>query len=566
MQTKNHRAKGASSRAKKSMAGRALLPAGMAPLTAIATALVVLAPGASSAMEFDTGTEDVKIRFDNTVKYSAAWRVKDLDPRVAATTVNPNLDDGDRNFNKGMISNRLDLLSELDVQYRNVGARLSGAAWYDEVYNRHTDNNGSGVFNGFSHGPNEFADATRKLHGRKAEFLDAFVFGKFTPGDMNLNLKAGRFTQLYGESLFFGNNGIAAAQSSPDIIKLMSVPSSQFKEIMRPVGQLSANLQLNSQWAVGGYYQLEWRKARLPGAGSYFSMADFLDAGGEQVWAGPGQSFSRGRDLAARDSGQGGVQVKFKSGDWEFGGYAAQFHDKFPQFYFRPGVNPGAAPTAIGDYVLVYGEKIKVYGASASTVLGDTNVATEVSFRDNQPLVGLGNVIIDPTGRGNGSGNAMYPVGKTFHAQVSAISVLSASPLWQAASFAGELAFNRRLSITRNADQLDPHATRNAAAMRFIFQPEYFQVAPGVDLKVPIGVGYGLKGRTSINGMGFPPEHGGDVSIGVSADVKHSWQASLTYTHYMGRPRGTVDAAGSLTYGQNLKDRNFIALSVQRTF
>ena len=81
--------------------------------------------------------------WDNTVKYSAAWRVRDVDSNVADNSIGPqaNTNDGDLNFDKGLISNRLDLLSEFDLRYkRNYGLRLSGAAWYDDVYNKSNDN------------------------------------------------------------------------------------------------------------------------------------------------------------------------------------------------------------------------------------------------------------------------------------------------------------------------------------------------------------------------------------------------------------------------------------------
>jgi hypothetical protein len=67
-----------------------------------------------------------------------------------------------------------------------------------------------------------------------------------------------------------------------------------------------------------------------------------------------------------------------------------------------------------------------------------------------------------------------------MHLNVSAISVMGASALWDGASFLGEFAFNRRLSVSDNANQLDPLATKDASAIQFIFQPEYFQVLPGV--------------------------------------------------------------------------------------
>ncbi|MCQ4347205.1 DUF1302 domain-containing protein [Pseudomonas stutzeri] len=535
---------------------------------AVAGAVAGLSAGAPAlAFQIDSGNPDLRMSWDNTVKYSAAWRVKDADSDIADNSIGPqaNTNDGDLNFDKGLISNRLDLLSEFDLRYqRKYGLRLSGAAWYDDVYNKSNDNPGAlggALVNSRSVAYDKFTDDTEKLHGRKAELLDAFVYGSFAPGDMNLNAKAGRFTQLYGESLFFGSNGIAAAQTSLDLIKALSVPNSQFKEILRPVGQVSGQLQINSDVSIGAYYQLEWRKSRLPAAGSYFSFADFVDEGGESLILGPGLSVFRGDDIEARDSGQGGVQLKFRSGDTEYGIYAAQFHDKMPQFYVYPDT---------GIYEMVYAEDIRTVGFSFSTLVGETNVAGEISFRDNMPLVASGNTVILPASLGaDGGDDAAFPKGRTLHANLSAISVLAATPLWDGASFIGEFAFNRRLSVTDNKDQLDPRATRDAGALQFVFTPEYFQVAPGLDLQVPIGLSYGLFGRSSVNGALFPANHGGNVSIGLKAEYQKTWQASLGYTHYYG-PDGSVikydTAVPELSYNNFHGDRDFVSFSVQRTF
>lgn len=539
---------------------------------ATALALTLLGSGGASAVAIDTGNPDVALSWDNTVKYSAAFRVRNANPSVADNSLGPqaNTNDGDLNFGKGLISNRLDLLSELELRYKkDFGFRLSGAAWYDDVYNRGNDNPGAlggALVNSRSVRYDEFTRGTEQLHGRKAELMDAFGYINFAPGEMNVNVKGGRFTQLYGESLFFGNNGIAGAQTPLDLIKALSVPNSQFKEIARPVGQLSTQVQLSPTVSIGAYYQLEWRKTRLPAAGSYFSFADFVDVGGESLILGPGAVLYRSQDIEPRNSGQGGFQVKFKSGDAEYGFYAAQFHDKLPQFYARPGVNVRAG--SVGDYVMVFGENIRTVGASVSTLVGETNVAAELSFRDNMPLVASGNAVIT-NADSNGKGRAAYPVGKTMHLNVSAISVFGASALWEGASFLGELAYNRRLSISDNADQLDPLATKDASALQFIFQPEYFQVVPGVDLQVPIGMSYGISGRSSVNGALFPSEHGGNVSIGVKADYQKTWQAGLNYTHYIGSAGSVVrygTAVPELSYQNFHGDRDFVSLSVQRSF
>ena len=83
------------------------------------------------AVEISTDNTDLSIRWDNTVKYSAGFRVKNRSDTLVA---DPNQDDGDRNFKWGLVSNRLDLLSEFDLTCKNdLGFRTSGAGWYDTV-------------------------------------------------------------------------------------------------------------------------------------------------------------------------------------------------------------------------------------------------------------------------------------------------------------------------------------------------------------------------------------------------------------------------------------------------
>ena len=178
--------------------------------------------------------------------------------------------------------------------YRNFGGRVSAAAWYDTVYNRTNDNGSPATANQISVPYNEFTHATRDVHGGNAELLDAFLFGSGDLGDATWSLRAGKHTIVWGESLFFGANGIAGAQSPVDVVKLSSVPNSLFKETIRPVGQISGQLEFTPHLSIAGYYQYEWRKSRLAAVGSYFSNTDIIDAGGERLIVG-GPLYSRRR-------------------------------------------------------------------------------------------------------------------------------------------------------------------------------------------------------------------------------------------------------------------------------
>lgn len=535
--------------------------AALRPLAALMAACGALAALPAQAFEIETGNADLKARWDNTFKYSNAFRLKSPSPLLVS---DPNLDDGNRNFGKGLISNRVDLFSEFDIGYKNVGARLSGAAWYDTVYNRKNDNDSPATANALSVPHNEFTRETRELHGRKAELLDAYVYARFDLDGRQGTVRLGKHTLLYGESLFFGANGIAGAQAPVDVIKALSVPGSQVKEVLRPVQQISAQLQLSPEVSVGAYYQLKWEKTRLPGVGSYFSGLDIGGPGSERLLMPaamapfPNAAFFATGDVKAKDSGQGGVQLRFrpKGGDTEFGLYALQFHAKTPWVVATVpnGINP--ATGQFGTYHFAYAENIKLYGASFSTTLGDAGVAGEFSVRRNNALTSQGQTTYDEITRGN-----------TAHAQVSVLYAVNSTPLWDSAQLAAEVAWNRITSVTNAPANLDPEATRDAWGFRVLFEPSWYQVLPAFDLSMPINIGYAPKGRSAVAPIGT--DKGGDLTIGLNGEYAKQWKFGLSYTHYFGSESLMLD--GSVLRYNNLfkqssKDRDFIAFTVQRTF
>ncbi|MDZ5111375.1 DUF1302 domain-containing protein [Pseudomonas putida] len=548
-------------------------PAGLSGLrfqTLALAALATLGSAPSEAFMIETDNPDLKVLWDTTAKYSAAFRVEGQDSRLTSQPQPnwPNTDDGDRNFDKGLISNRLDLLTEFDLTYKQrYGFRVSGAGWYDTEYQGDNDNDSPATANAISVDHDEFTSGTRKLHGGNAEVLDAFVFGRFDLGTMPVTGRLGRHTILWGESLFFGANGIANAQAPVDVVKAQSVPNTQFKELMRPVNQVSGQLQLTPDIAIGAYYQLEWEKSLLPGAGSYFSGVDFLGNGSERMLLADDGStyFRRISDMKAKDSGQGGVQLRFRIGEVDYGLYAVRYNEKAPQIYVLPGVGAGVTDAGVraGSYRWVYPEDVRSFGASASRTFGEVNVAGEISVRRNTPL--NSDAQVDITGTGDNDGNALYAVGNSVHAQVNWLASLGPSFISNEADFVGEIAWNRLTSVTKNPNALNPNADRDATNIRMVYEPKYRQVYPGVDLSVPVGMGYGIDGNSSVVGA-FLGEHVGDVNIGLNATYLDVWRFGVSYTHYFGPVDNAIDSDGHASYKQNMADRDFVAMTVRRTF
>lgn len=535
-----------------------------AALTALAFACAarVLCANAAELLQSD-GWE---LRWDNTLRYTAASRLSHYNDDLVA---DPNGDDGDRNFAPGLISDRFDLLSELDLSHGPFGIEASGAAWYDTVYHQTNANDSPATFNPFSVPHNQFTHATEILHGEDADLLNAFAYGSFNVDDIPISFRIGRHTLLWGESLFFANNGIAAGQAPIDAIKAASEPEAEAKELFLPVAQASLTIQPRPDLSFAFYNQFEWRRDRLPGSGSYFSDADYLDAGGERLIVAPGQYLYRTPDDTPSASGQFGASMHVTSDDVDYGFYALQFHAKEPQIFtfFYP-----AGGDSVGAYWLKFPSYVQAYGASFSAYAGESTLAGEISVRHNMPLVSQTLASL-PGGGGNGgygglayarlrgSGSApvpetdvlSYATGNTLQAQLSSVSTLSPNAVWQGADFSAEIAANDRLNVTQSADLLASGRDSFAAALRAVFEPHYYEVLPALDLSVPIGVGYDLIGKSSVDSS--MNDGAGDLEIGVSATYRTVWEGSLTFTHFVGPPDR-----------QPFGDRDFISISLQRTF
>lgn len=570
-------------------------------------AVTALSLPAAQAFQIDTGDSELKVRLDLTPKFSLGYRLKDPSPALTRldVAVDPgtvNEDDGDHNFDKGLVSRRFDLLAELDVTGPRFGGRLSATAWHDGAYRGRNDYKGTALYAGgaplgpvvstannqFGQAQDEFLPATRRQHGRGGEVLDAFVYLKGDIGDMKANLRIGKHTLQWGESLFFGQNGIANAQGPVDIAKIVSVPGWQFKEVLLPVEQVSGTLRLAEGLQLGAYYQFKWRKSKLPGVGSYFSNQDYIGGGRVNFGVAPNGApielpVLESADNRPKDSGQGGVQLRWSptGGDFEYGFYAVQYHDKTPSGLVFDFAN--------GNVHVAYASKIRAYGASVTASTGQLNWALEASLRQNTPLNSDPAVVGGPSPIAScdtSSATPCYAVGNTAHLQLSGIYVLQPSALWQGGALLGEIAYNRRLKVTRDIFAIgpngtsagiggvDPNTTKGAFALRLLFEPSYFQVANGLDLSLPMGLGYNFGGRSSaIGNFAGGVSDGGDWSLGIKARYQNAWNVSLSYNGFFGKAKTftetLVPGSGSprqLSFGQSLRDREYVAFSASTTF
>jgi hypothetical protein len=458
---------------------------------------------------------DVKLELDTTLSYSSAWRVEDPETSLLGSSGNAEFDSGDQALSA------FGLLVDADLSWKEYGAFLRGRTLYDTVY---TDD--------------KFHPKTQDRHGEDTEILDAFVYGNFELGGAPVTLRAGRQAVFWGESLLvFGS--IATALNPLDTTKA-NAPGVEAKELIMPTGQVYGQISTpDSKLTLASFYKWEWESSRFDESGSYFSTNDALDEAGEFILH-PG--IPRGDDVDADDDGEYGVALRYlaDNGD-EVGLFFANYHENMPLLNinvtgFLPSP-PYPAGIPVGTYNLEYQEDVQLYGATYSTVFGDTNVAAEVSYRDNLK-VGMATML------------PSYQEAQFLQVQVSAFHVFGDLGIADSALLAAEWGYNEVLDFDENELAADKRATGGKVK----FTMDYFNVANGLDLQVPIALAYNPEGVTSYAISGF---NKGAHSASIGADFTYLgvYKAGVNYTTFFG------DAEDN-----NKTDRDYIALNLKYTF
>ena len=546
--------------------------------TAAAIAAVLGTCGVAGAFEIETGNEDLAIHWDNTFRYTLAQRVKGQSKDLIGSI---NQDDGDRNFNVGIVSSRLDLLSEADVVYKkNFGVRVSGAGWYDPIYRMSLDNNSPQTSNhlGANGQPalGQPDSVKRRYGGPSGELLDAFVFGKLDMGEVPLSVRVGRHTIYWGEAFFpaAGSNSISYGQSPLDLAKALAMPGVELKEIFRPLNQVSFTVQPTQDLTFAGQYYLQWEANTFPEGGTYLGMLDGMMNDGESFFlpVGPGGApvpVRNGGDHTPREARDWGLKASYspEAINATIGFYYRNFSDKMPQVLLD----------ATG-YHFDYKSNIDLYGISfAKNILG-ISVGSEVSYRRNMPLTSQW---FAPAGAR----------GDTMHAVVNFLSLLPKTPVFDSGSAILEFAYGRWNRVTSNSNFFTgtpgtnilggptnvgvDHATRDNSTMTVNVVPEWKQVMPGIDLSMPLNFSVGLHGNAATLTGGA--KDSGNYSAGLSLDLYNKYKIDLTYAAFFGivHPdgNGQIFPPGLAAPGQGagdaiamLRDRDLLSLTLKTSF
>ena len=368
-------------------------------LAAFALALVfALCAAPANAWDFSQG--ELEGSLDVTLSHGVTFRGGSRDNRLigatnggAATSVNA--DDGNLNYDSGIVSNASKFIGELDLNLGSFGAFARAHGFFD-----FENQNGERA-------RHELSDEAKDLVGTDFEMLDLYLTGSFDLGGAAMDIKLGNHVVSWGESTFIQNS--INVINPFDVTKLRT-PGAELRDGLVPVPMVSATASLNDYVSLEGFYQVKWEKTEIDPPGSYFSTSDFVGAGGNRVVLGwgaiPDTGFSyealgrgitqainadlqgfripspaapgtlvplpqraqpvfdphflnvyRGGDNEPEDSGQWGIALRYLAeelNNTEFGFYVVNYHSRLPVLSGRTGTIQGVtdglfAAAAVGS-------------------------------------------------------------------------------------------------------------------------------------------------------------------------------------------------------------------------
>ena len=355
-----------------------------APTTAgfaLAGLLPLLVAAQVQAVEFSFADEEVTGSIDTTISYGQLWRVQGQ----SKTNDDINTNDGNRNFDTGLVSEVFKITTDAEVKYQNYGAFVRGTAFYDtqimDKRNDYYDASGSAQPSQNYPKNDSFTHDTRHTAGRNAEILDAYVYGNWDIAEKPVTARLGKQVFNWGEGIFY-RGGINT--TNPVDAAKFRLPGSELKEVLIPIEAFNFSIGLTDNLSMESFYQFNFKETAVDPVGTYFSETDLFAEGGNTAYKdfsgtplatavpgygaiaaglgggggpmgqailagaksaglyGGGQNFTAGSisrvakigsDDNARDDGQWGTSFKYiaeELNSTEFGAYFVNYHAKEP--------------------------------------------------------------------------------------------------------------------------------------------------------------------------------------------------------------------------------------------
>ena len=221
--------------------------------------------GAMPAQAIEFGEGEFQGSLDTTISHGLTYRVGKRDPLLASKT---NSNDGNLNYDRGLVSNTSKFTTDLDIGTGDFGAFVRASGFIDfENQNGERERT-------------PLSDDAKDRVGRNLELLDAYVTASFDVGDTIVDARLGRHVLNWGESTFIPN-GINAI--NPFDVSKLRLPGSELREALLPVGLASLSVAPTDTLSVEGFYQFDWEETEIDAVGSYFSVTDYVGPGAREA-------------------------------------------------------------------------------------------------------------------------------------------------------------------------------------------------------------------------------------------------------------------------------------------
>ena len=538
-------------------------------ITAGIRAVVALAAVAACvpvhALDYEVG--EWLFNVDTTVSASAQWRTESRDKDMAFDEGALNFNDGNNNFDPGLVSNNLKLILEVGGEYRDFSFFARADAVYDFVYIENNTDLSDAAYPSYNNGipaggtlvQGELPRDTIAEHGRRTRLLDAFVTYNFAIGEQSGAVRFGKQIISWGESTFYP--GINALQNPIDAVAALA-PGTEVREIFLPTSAIDLKWDFTSNISAEAYYKLDWKRSTLPGVGSFLSTSDSTGPGAERVLLGPLKPAEVIRRDTPDDEGEWGV----------IGRYVTDAGTSFELSALNAHHNlPGAEividlVNADESYAReVYEDDISLWGTSFSTTVGEAQVYLDGVYSDNMPFV-------DVTSEFNTDGNlerSKMIRGHYWQVAGGFTDIYTAFPwLSEQIVVLGEVLYQgNNLGVNellRPPAGITPPGERNltvtdtAWGYQLSAQLKYFSVLPGLDITVPIFFKHDVDGYGNANGLSNGlVEDMKTASLGFDAFYLSNFQFSGKYAWYWGN---------NIPDDRTLADRDNVSLSIKYTF
>jgi hypothetical protein len=583
-----------------------------------------------------------------------------------AGSYSANGDNGNLNYNKGEAFSKIFKgTHELDIHYDGMGIFVRGMYYYDFAM-MDSDRDWTNQISGMANDPCNDSEAKDQVCS-DVRLLDAYVYGNFDIGEMPFSIRVGQQVISWGESTLIGH-GISeinpvdiarlkapgaelkeafipfgAVWGSLGITENFSVEAfyqySWEKTILPPPGSYFST---NDFAGDGGHYN----NVQLGFSGNPDMDINTLMAGLNQI----GALAASGNPLAAQaylayptkitlrskgdsaelepeDGGQYGLRLSWyvpELNETEFSLYYVNYHSRRPLFSGQTA-DFGAASigsdlaylatntitednlyslSTFSQVKLAYPEDIKMYAMSFNTTIGDTAVAGEISYRQDEPLQiddvellfaampqqlansgipayaaldGISQLVrADGSNLGPGEVAQGFILSDTIQAQVTLTHLFG--PTLGASQFVGLIevggidirdmpdqdvlrlngpgtgrsgSTSGLMLDVQGGTETNPFATDFAWGYKIVAKLDYSDVFAGINMSPRVVFSHDVKGITP-DPLFLFIEDRKSVALGLSFDYQSRWTAEMSYNNFF-------DGVGTTN---QIEDHDYVSFSI----